>query len=224
MAKSRKKYYQTAQAHLIPTKQRSKSRFQNIDIISSRWMKILYFLSKKCETKEEIDNQNKFKWVLKYKNFIIELHEINNVLKKIQKLIKTKLLTRKTADEAIWIISEVSGEKAKLIKDELEKYFNETLKLLEWKQGILLTSDIIESSFWKYKNYLSDNCMAGITDLSLSIPGFTSDLNKTEIKESLESTTYEKMKTWVKDYIWESLLKLRRDEFNWYWGGMQKVL
>ena len=224
MAKSRKKYYQTIQAHLIPTKQRSKSRFQNIDIISSWWIKILWFLSKKCETEEEKNNQNKFKWVLKYKDFIIELGEINNALKKIQKLIKTRLLSIETADEAIRIISELSWEKAKTIQGKLETYFNEIFELLEWQQGILATSDIIESSFWKYKNYLSDNCMAGITDLSLLIPTFTSDLNKNEIKESLESTTYEKMKESVKDFIWSSLLKLRRDDFKWYWGSIQKEL
>ena len=224
MAKSRKKHYQTKESHLIPPKQRAKSRFQNINIISLWWINMIKFLSKNDVDSEIIDNQNTFKWVLRYKKLIIELDEINNWINKIQKLIKTKLLTKETANKAIWIMKEISWDKANFIKNELEKYFEETLNMLEWKQGILLTSDIIESSFWKYKNYLSDNPMSWITDLSLSIPAFTSNLDKNEIKQAFESTTYEKMKKWVKDNIWDSLLKLRRYNFIWYWNGIKKVV
>lgn len=216
ISEHRKKYLQTKEAHLIPSKWRSKSRFQNIDIISWWLIMILNFLSEKWKTKEDIISQEKLSWVLKYKKFWLELNQINQAIKEILKLIKTNLLTQETAYKSLEIIKKVSWKKARNIENELKKYFEETFDLLKWKESILAVSDILESAFWKYKNYISDNSTAWITDLSLIIPCFTSELSKEEINNACEKTTIKDVKDWVTNNIWDTLLKLRREVNQWY--------
>jgi hypothetical protein len=77
---------------------------------------------------------------------------------------------------------------------EILAHMQETLKLLPEKKRIVFTSDIIESAFGKYKNYVSSNPMAGITNLVLTIAAFTASLEKKEIKKALETTTVNDIK------------------------------
>ncbi|MCP4398957.1 MAG: hypothetical protein GY801_16865 [bacterium] len=93
------------------------------------------------------------------------------------------------------------------------QYFQETCALVEAAECLICTSDILESAFGKYKNYVSDNPMAGITGLALCIAAFTSSLELSELQESLERTTTHDVHTWIHDNIGPTLLKKRRDAF-----------
>ena len=89
-------------------------------------------------------------------------------------------------------------------------YLKETLMKLPDEKKLLCTSDIIESSFGKYKNYMSQNSMAGITDLSLCLASFTSQLNATELKAGLEKTKINDLKKWSKENIGETNFSKRK--------------
>jgi len=78
---------------------------------------------------------------------------------------------------------------------------------------ILISSDIIESAFGKYKNYVSLNPMAGVTNLILCISAFTASLTNNDIKKALESTTIYDIKEWTRKFIGKTLLQKRRDAF-----------
>ena len=212
MSTKRVKHQQTDQAYLIPPSLRGKSRFLNIDSISSWLIKIINFLSN--ISKEEIKMYESVNWVLKYKEFAKELYQINTCIKQIGKLIKTWLLTKETKDESIKIIEKIHWEKAEYLKVELEKYFNETIELFNEENWILVSSDILESLFWWYKNNVSNNCMAWITALSLIMPVKTSELKEEEIKKAFESTTTQKVIEWIKETIWQTLLQMRIEALN----------
>lgn len=172
---------------------------------------MLRVIEKPIKNKEEKRIAKQFKWVKQYKEFLKELDSINGKINAIQKRIKTKGLTEKTSKKCMKLISELkNSHKTKIIKNELQKYFNETSMLLPDQKKILATSDIIESSFGKYKNFLSNNYMAGITDLALCIAAFTSELSDNDIKEALENTTMEDLKKWKKENIGITLLQKRR--------------
>ena len=87
------------------------------------------------------------------------------------------------------------------------------MNLLPESKEILCTSDILESAFGKYKNFVSNNPMSGITNLVLSIAAFTSSLNKKEIKNALETVTTSKVKEWTSEFIGKTLLQKRREVF-----------
>ncbi len=215
MSMMRRQYSQTKMAHIIPPKQRTKSRYQNIKTISDWGVKVLNLLNDTSKN-EENEIVKKLKWVKKYQLFLEELSEINQSICQIEKITKTNGLTEITINRAKEIMGKLSIEnsKAKRIKSDLEDYFHLTTTLLSGSTTILCTSDIIESAFGKYKNYLSNNPMAGITDLALCISAFTSSLTQAEIKTALEYTTMNDLKKWTEKNIGMTLLKKRRETFS----------
>ena len=102
------------------------------------------------------------------------------------------------------------NDKGKYFRNELVKYFTEIRALLPKSKTVLCTSDILESAFGKYKNYVSNNPMAGITNLTLSIAAFTSSLTDDVIKTALENTSINDIQKWTEDNIGKTLLKRRR--------------
>ena len=110
-------------------------------------------------------------------------------------------------------MSVLSTSKAIQLKEQVKLYLYDTLNLLSDRKSILCTSDIIESAFGKYKNYISCNSMAGITRLALCISAFTASLSKNEIREALEYTKMQDLKIWTTDNIGTTLYQKRKIAF-----------
>jgi hypothetical protein len=208
MSEMRVKYAQSKIAEIIPPKQRKKSRYQNIKKISDWCYKSIMYIENCKDINCEI--YEKLKWVLNYKSFITELSRINKTISNIEKILKHNGLSNKTVDECSMLLEKLGFESGQVLKDKIIEYFSETKKLLPKCKKILISSDIIESAFGKYKNYVSQNPMAGVTNLILCISAFTASLTKKEIKKALENTTINDVKEWTKNYIGKTLLQKRR--------------
>jgi len=216
MASSRRQCQQTEVAHLIPPSMRTKSRFENIGAICGWANKMITYIGnipKKDEIHKELIHE-KFNWVLEYKNFISELFEINNALEKFQKVIKHNGISPSNRKKQISELKNLKTENGKWIKEKLIQYVEEMITLVKnRKTNILCSSDIIESAFGKYKNYVSKNPMAGITNLVLCIAAFTSPLKESDIIKSLEMYTINDVKKWTKENLKKSLYARRREAF-----------
>ena len=200
---------QTHLSHLIPNKQRTKSRYQNINKISDYTKKILGFLDKTNDKKaiEKLD------WLKKNSSLSEELVQINDVICNIEQIVKTNGLNKKTITACNKILSVLTTPTGKQLQEELKQYLANTLKFIPGKHCILCTSDIIESAFGQYKNYLSPDSMAGITGLSLSLSAFTCSLNKSDLKQALENTTMKDLQSWLKENIGTTLYQKRKLAF-----------
>ena len=84
------------------------------------------------------------------------------------------------------------------------------MKLIHESPQLVCTSDILESAFGKYKNYLSKNPMAGVTKLALVIAAFTSSLKEDEMKDALETTRMKDIQAWTKKHIGTTLFAQRK--------------
>ncbi len=209
-AQMAKKLAQTELAYIIPPKRRTKSRFQNMDIIVTWAAKVLKRLKGR---KIEKEVREKIKWVKKYQQLIEELSEINKVIRKIEKMLKTSGLSKKNVKKCRLILKNLTTENGRTVGKEISEYLKGTILLLPENDSILCSSDILESSFGKYKNYLSNNAMAGLTNLVLCIAAFTSSLEKCEIKEALETTTVAEVKQWTRQNVGEETLLQKRRKF-----------
>lgn len=209
MAQMRYKFVCSDVSHIIPPKQRINSRFMNLDILSKWGMKAL-----NCLAATEADSKEyaKLHWLLKYEKFITELNSINQAIAQIQIILKFKGLSKQTIKQTGKILDKlkIDNQRIRYFQIELRKYLELTNAQLPDEKNILCTSDIIESSFGKYKNYLAQNTMIGITNLSLCLAAFTNNLDAVELKEGLEKTTINDLKNWTKDYIGETNLSKRR--------------
>jgi hypothetical protein len=209
MSDMRNKYSQTNIAYIIPPKQRTKSRYQNIKIISDWCMKSLKYLDTSKEANDEI--YEKLEWLTEYRSLIYELSELNQIINNIERLLKHNgfscEIKQKCFNELELLKSNIGTD----FKSYLVEYFLETELMLPDNKKILITSDIIESAFGKYKNYLSQNAMAGVTNLILCISAFTATLSKANIKEALENTTINDVKKWTREFVGKTLLQKRKE-------------
>lgn len=208
MTEMRVKYSQSKIAYIIPPKQRNKSRYQNIKTISDWCIKTINYLEKEKNIDPLIFD--KLKWLLVYKKFIEILSKLNEAIKCIEEKLKYNGLSNETEKESLKILNELKNEEYRFFRNGMEKYFNDTKLLLPKNEKILISSDIIESIFGKYKNYVSINPMAGVTNLILCLSAFTSTLTKSEIKKALESTTINHIIKWSNDFVGKTLLQKRK--------------
>lgn len=211
MTDMRKRHAQTKIAYLIPPRQRRKSRYQNIKIISDWCEKTLALIQSDREI--EPDAYNQLKWLLDYKSFIKDLSLLNKTINQIEKNLKHRGLSTESKKECNNILANINSEMGLYFKDEFKKYINEMELLVPDCKKILITSDIIESAFGKYKNYTSSNPMAGMTNLILCLSAFTASLTEQNVKEALENTTINDIKVWTKKFVGKTLLQKRREAF-----------
>lgn len=210
MSEMRVKLAQTASASIIPPKQRKKSRYLNIDAISKWAIKALRLAKDKSVCQSDNHVIENLLWIRKHELFIKELANINEVILKIEKILKHNGITKATIKSCEKVLDDLSSQKGEILKFKMKEYFKSIQKLLPKTKTILCSSDIIESTFGKYKNYVSSNPMACLTNLSLSIAAFTSSLEKNEIKLALENVKIKDINNWTKVNIGQSMLKKRR--------------
>jgi len=200
-------------AHIIPPNQRSKSRFLNIDILTGWSMKVLTALKKDDLTKEE---KELLQWVADKKSFIEEMSQIIEIIEDVSIILKNNGLSKDTKRKCLQVLKKCKKtSRQKQFKELFKDYLNTNAALIK-KQSktIMCSSDIVESTFGKYKNEISKNPMNGITDLALIIPAFTSNLLDDEIKNAIDSCTCKMLKEWKTEYLCDSLSVKRKIALN----------
>jgi hypothetical protein len=203
-------------AHIIPPNQRSKSRFLNIDILTCWGMKVLTALKKENLTKEE---KELLQWVGNMEPFIQEMNQIIEIIEQVSILLKHNGLNKNTKKKCLQLIRKCrKTPKHEQFKTLFTDYINtnSTKVSLRKKRSetLLCSSDIVETTFGKYKNELSKNPMNGITDLALIIPAFTSNLKDDQIKKAIDSCTCKILKKWKTENLCDSLSVKRKIALN----------
>lgn len=200
-------------AHIIPPNQRSKSRFLNIEILTNWGMKVLAALKKDDLTQEE---KKLLQWVSDKKSFIQEMNQITGKIEELSILLKNNGLNNKTEKKCYKLLKNFNKTpRQKQFKKLFEEYINtNAVHIKSESDTILCSSDIVETTFGKYKNELSKNPMNGITDLALIIPAFTSNLADNEIKNAIDNCTCKMLKEWKVKNLCDSLSSKRKTVFN----------
>lgn len=199
-------------AHLIPPNQRSKSRFLNIDTISKWGMKALQALDSNDISQEE---RGQLQWVKEKASFIIEMDHLMSIIEDISVLLKKEGLSKQTKSKCVSILKNCKNGKLKQFKEYILNYLKENMKQIsKRKEKILCCSDIIESTFGRYKNELSKNPMSGITDLVLIIPAFTSDITVGAVNAAIDNCSVKDIEEWKRNNLCNSLLAKRRAVFK----------
>jgi hypothetical protein len=212
MSEMRIKLSQSDIAYIIPPKQRKKSRYQNIKTISDWGKKALGFLN---NSRIDIKANNALEWIKEYGPFIEDLSDLNDVIRNIEKEVKSHGLSDVTIEKSEKYLSQLETSNGIRFSETINDYFRNTMNMLPGLKKILCTSDIIESAFGKYKNYVSNNPMAGITNLVLSIAAFTLSINKEDVKKALEATRMNDIKKWTKENIGKTLFQKRREVLSY---------
>ncbi len=215
LARIRQQFGQTVAAHLLPPNQRTKSRYHNLRPIAAYGQHILTYLERPQDPAQEDGTfREAILWIREYRAFFAEMREITSSVCDIERLVKHHGLSPRTLERCCQRLSQVSTAKGLQFKFDILVYFHMTLALPHMRGTLLCTSDILESAFGKYKTYLSDNPMAGITDLALCIAAFTSSLAPQAIIEAFEHARDQDVAQWTRLYLCPTLLKKRQQAFS----------
>jgi hypothetical protein len=198
-------------AHIIPPNQRTISRFMNLTPLFKWGIKILKLLDTNKLKEEEVE---KVKFVLDYKEFILDMHSLLGVMNAIQKKLKAKQLSILTERECAIKLKEIRTKDGLRIVEMVKDYLKKTMAKLPKENPILCSSDIIESCFGKYKEVVKANKSVGITDLCLSISCLTTKDSFEQTKNMLETVKVKQIVQWKKENIGESLLSKRNNLFR----------
>lgn len=199
-------------AHLIPPNQRSKARFLNIDIMSKWGVMALNALN--CN---EIAQQERchLQWVKEKERFILEMEKVMMVVEEISVILKNNGLSKKTKKECVAVLKRCKNGKLKLLKQHVLNYLDENIgQISRRNEKLMCCSDIIETTFGKYKNELGKNPMSGITDLVLIIPALTAQLTAEEVSQAIDSCSVKDIEEWKKRNLCNSLLSRRKAVFQ----------
>lgn len=198
-------------AHLIPPNQRSKSRFLNVDVIVKWGADVLKALNKNNLPKDILEQ---LEWVKEYAPLIKEMNELLRVIAKISIMLKSNGLSRTTISKSKNLLKNCREGKKKELADYFANYFEVNGRYLA-KRGdkYLCCSDIIETTFGRYKNELSKNLMCGITDLVLFIPAMTTNLSPEIVLSAIDSIRVKDIEAWKSEYLCNSLISKRRKVF-----------
>lgn len=200
-------------AHVLPPAQRCKARFMNLRPISDWGMAALNLLDRPGDRFG--DEKENLVWVENYRDLIGELAQLNRTINTIQSKLKNNGLSKDTIAMCASMLEEGRTERLQRFKQAMNEYFQQTIESLKGIDKALCSSDILESSFGKYKNYLQANPMVGITNLCLSIPAFTGTLESGELMAAFEGTKVENIENWTKTNIGKTTLSKRLEVLKW---------
>jgi len=205
-------------AHLIPPNQRSKSRFLNVDIMSKWAMAALTALEKRNLSLPDV---GELEWLKKYEQFIKEMSILISVIEKISKLLKNEGLSVETKAKCNSFLKGCKKNKLAQFREYMMIYLEDYGKKINRKtKKMLCTSDIIESTFGRFKNELSKNAMSGITDLSLVIAAFTADLTIEKVNAAIDGCKVKTIEDWKNENLCSSLLSKRKKVFGYKRGEL----
>jgi len=211
----RRHFWLTVAGPLLPPKQRTKSRYHNLRPLAVYAQDILAYLDRpRPSTQTDDAFREALMWVQEYRGFFAEMLDITSVVCEIERLVKHHGLSPETLEGCGQHLSRLSTAKGLRFKFDILVYFHMVLALPNMKETLLCTSDILESAFGKYKTYLSNNPMAGITDLALCIAAFTCSLAPRTITEALEYSREQDVAQWTQIFLGSTVLKQRQQTFG----------
>lgn len=95
--------------------------------------------------------------IKEHDKLIKQLVDLIRLANQTQEIIKNNGLSENTKKDCLKLFDKIEDSRIIQFKDMIDKYFIQTLKTDSNTDKILCSSDILESSFGKYKTYISKN-------------------------------------------------------------------
>jgi len=152
----------------------------------------------------------------KYRDFINDLASMMDMIEKIHEIVKRRGLSNGTMTEIEIKVNaqEFTGDKTRLIYRQLLDYLRfELAQFNNPDQAYLLSSDIEESLFGKFKYKLAERT-GGIYSSVLSLCAFTDNFSLENIREAFRKCKSQNVESFFNEMTGISMIAKRRMAFN----------
>jgi DNA-binding phage protein len=188
-------------ARIVPPNQRIMNRFMNLTPLFKWGIKMIHLLDNNELTDEE---KTALSFLELLREFADDTYQILIRLHNMQKILKNKGFSEKSAKEAMRVFSDMKSANSLKIKTQIEEYFTDLLSKAKGKT-ICCSSDIIESCFSKYKEIVRGNKTVGISDLCLCIAAITGENNPDKTNQAMETISIKQSRDWKVENIAKTL-------------------
>jgi hypothetical protein len=211
---------QTDLAFLIPPKLRSKGRFQSIGNLGQWAAKILEALSVKGDLRPL--TRAKLREVLPgfmaLRGFVQRFASTTHSVARMLEILKNNGLNQ--ANYALCAQLLASLPKNSRVRKQLHSWLQHHLEIQKQLTAkghpdlpLMVSSDVIESLFGKYKHILERSPQADMNRSTLLIPALCGRLGKLAIEQALAQTRHDDLKIWEQKNIPYTVRKKRRAFF-----------
>ncbi|GHT19774.1 hypothetical protein FACS189429_7720 [Bacteroidia bacterium] len=189
-------------ARILPPNQRVISRYMNLTPLFEWGVRMT-----KLFEMNELNNEEKEKlsFLPNYKNFITQTYNLICTLNKIQKIMKNSGFNKNNVKESSKLLDTLVDDNSLKVRDMIIDYFNNTLNKMLLEETIYCSSDILESSFGKFKELVKTNKTVGISDLCLCISALFGEQDEIKTKYAMENIKVKQVKQWRDKNIGETL-------------------
>lgn len=228
-AHMKKRLQLTKWAALCPPNQRSKARYMNLDELNGWARKMLAYLERAQEgrqqkawknpfgweeckmTRQELFDQ--FGWIQFYEEMIKEMSALLLVGGIIRQKIRVEGMHKGTAEELEAALRKLNvGMRADQFTGKLLDFINEQVKEVE---GVALGStEIIESAFGKLKQLIDEDTKDGFTPFVLSLAACIGKIDLDVIQTALRTCNKQQVQAWAAENVGETIYSQRRRLFN----------
>ena len=209
VASLRKRWILSKSSHLLPAAIRVKSRFHQVfEYIT--WSESIKIVWDKLSEQE----QKELQFIQQNQLFLQGLSTIKQLVERLNNIFKIKGLSWQTIQESLNLLGENLPDLAQVeqFKKLVVGFLTHHKAKIEANKTYLCCSDIIESTFGRYKQTIAKN-NKNITELVLALAGLGKKFTPPQIKKAMEDVKIKDIQRWKKENTTRSLAKIKRDFF-----------
>ena len=218
-SETRSKVQQTRLAYLMPPEQRAKGRYMNVYQQIEWGIKALDVIenarAKGVKVKEAPEIEKKLGWLRGYRENLKEWRQLIEVTNQGEEFIRANGLYRGCEkDLAKQLAGTGEGERAKKLKQELERFVEGESKKAKEGEVLLGSSEVIESVIGKIKYVGGEQGKKGLTGMILSAAAMVSKTTEDVVKTALESVKTKDILKWRKKHLGQTMQAKRLKVFG----------
>lgn len=209
---------QTELAHLTPPVLKSKARFMNLGALLTWGMMVLWLLrtpdakSRQGMTTERFTS--KLGWLAQFQQELEAWDECQQVINRGLDFINSKKLFRGAADQMRQAMGEnLQHAVSRQLADRLTEFVRGAEASLKEGERLSLSTEILESSFARYKQLEGQHCKGGFTTLIATFAGLLKPPTPELIKVAFKKVSAKDVHKWLEDNMKTTVTSKRRSTY-----------
>jgi len=208
---------QTNLAYLTPPKLRTKGRFQSISKLGLWGDKMLKVLAVKGAAKKGsllARLRNALPGFSRLKPFITRFAKTAKITSNIMEILKNKGLNQASYEQCLELSQQLPRRSK--VKKRLQIWLEQHLILQKklTSHSLLVSSDIIESLFGKFKHVIERSSHADMNRTALLIPALCGNMDEKMMSSTFSQTCHKDLNLWEKENIPYTMRKKRQVFFK----------
>lgn len=202
---------QTDLAYLSPPAMRTKARFMNLSKVANWASKVILLLSEiraGRPTKSQTRARRYFAWVRRYDSLMDKILVVTTALDRIQRIVKHRGLDANSALEVEIELGRLGfrNPTARRLRLWVDKNLALAARI---RRPVLVTSDIIESLFGRWKSVIGYHRASELTTSVLLLPALCGELSPQLVHTALRSVKVSELESWKQHKIGTTLRSKR---------------